>query len=370
VSERTRFVGMDTSKTTIDVAVAEGASAPESHGRIANDPSAVRKLVRQLGGPNIRLVAAYEAGPTGYFLHRHLVAMGVDCIVVAPSLIPVRPGDRVKTDRRDALKLARLLRSGDLTSVWVPDAEHESLRNLVRARADAKADQLRAKHRLSKFLLRQGVHPPAGVRPWSAKHDLWLRQMSFPHDADQVVFEDYMTVVRAAGDRVLRLEAALRSCAAADKHAHLIAVLQALHGIGFLSAVTIAAEAGDLRRFASAPQFMAYCGLVPSEHSSGGARRQGSITKTGNAHLRHVLGEAAHHSRHAPHPRAHVRRREEGVPADIVDTAWRAQLRLHSRYRHLAGRIGTNKAITAVARELAGFVWALGQRVHAEGAAA
>src|SRR4029077_1186316 len=169
-----RYIGLDVHRATIAVAIAEEEGSPSSYGTIDNDPDAVRKLMRQLGGKDVELRVAYEAGPTGYALHRQLTKLRIACMVVAPSLIPVRPGDRVKTDRRDALKLARLLRSGDLTSVWVPDAEDESLRNLVRARADAKADQLRAKHRLSKFLLRQGVHPPAGVRPWSAKHDLWL----------------------------------------------------------------------------------------------------------------------------------------------------------------------------------------------------
>jgi len=370
MSERTRFLGLDVHKATIAVAVAEEAGAPETYGTIANDPSAVRKLILQLGGDGVRLVAAYEAGPTGYALHRHLVQLGVESSVIAPSLTPVRSGDRVKTDKRDALKLARLLRSGDLTAVWVPDAEHEALRSLVRARADAKIDQLRAKHRLTKFLLRQGLVPPAGVRAWSAKHEVWLNQLTFTYEADQIVFDDYRAVARAAGDRVLRLEAALRSCAINSHHAHLIAALQALRGIGFLSAVTIAAESGDLRRFGSARQFMAFCGLVPSERSSGDVRHRGSITKAGNALLRHVLGEAAHHTRHAPRVGGSVRQRQDGVPRDIVELAWRAQVRLHHRYRHLSGRIGINKAATAVARELAGFVWALGQRVSTEGIAA
>jgi transposase len=364
MDERTRFLGLDAHKATIAVAVAEETGAPEVHGTIPNDPSSVRALVRRLGRPGVRLVAAYEAGPTGYALHRTLTALGVESVVVAPSLVPVRPGDRVKTDRRDAAKLARLLRSGDLTAVWVPDPAHEALRNLVRARADAKADELRAKHRLSKFLLRQGVQPAAGVRNWSLGHQRWLSGLRFDHEADQVVFDDYRAVVRAAGERVRRLEAALRSCAASSRHVPLIAALQAFRGIGFLTAITIVAEAGDLRRFASAPQFMAYAGLVPTEHSSGASRHRGHITKTGNALLRHVLGEAAHHARRSPAVHRALQQRQDGVPRHLVDLAWRAQLRLHHRYRHLSGRIGTQKALTAVARELAAFVWAMGRELE------
>lgn len=370
MSERTRFLGLDAHKATIAVAIAEEAGPAETYGTIANDPAAVRKLVTRLGGPEVRLVAAYEAGPTGFALHRQLAGLGVECAVIAPSLTPVRPGDRVKTDRRDALKLAQLLRSGDLTVIWVPTPEHEALRNLVRSRADAKADELRAKHRLSKFLLRSGLHAPVGARAWSVRYESWLNQLRFEHEADQVVFDDYRATVRAAGDRSQRLAKALRDCSLAPEQARLLAALQAFRGISFLSAVTIVAEVGDLRRFATAPQFMAYAGLVPSEYSSGASRHRGRITKTGNALLRHVLGEAAHHARHAPMRGAALRQRQEGMPTPIVDLAWRAQLRLHDRYRHLGGRLGRQKALTAVARELAGFVWAMGQAVAAEDVAA
>ncbi len=315
----------------------------------------------RLGGPQVELRVAYEAGPTGYALHRQLTRMDINCIVVAPSLIPKQPGNKVKTDRRDALKLARLLRSGDLTPVWVPDEAHEALRSLVRARADAKADQLRAKHRLSKFLLRQGCWPPSGVRNWSQRYFTWLHQLEFEHLPDRVVFADYLAEVTAAGERINRLEAALHQCAQSSSQVALIRALQAFRGIGFLSAVTLVAEAGDLRRFRTAPQFMAYAGIVPSESSSGGKQQRGSITKTGNSLLRHVLGEAAHHARHAPRVTSKVKQRQTDLPADIVELAWRAQVRLHTRYRHLSGRIGALKALTAIARELAGFVWAAGQ---------
>lgn len=356
-----RYLGLDVHKATIAVAVADTDQPPVSYGTIPNDPDAVRKLVRRLGGPEVCLHVAYEAGPTGYGLHRQLTALGIECMVVAPSLIPTRRGDRVKTDRRDALKLARLLRSGDLTSVWVPDQEHEALRNLVRARADAKVDDLRAKHRLSKFLLRQGCRPPLGVRNWSTRYLQWLRQLTFEHLADRVVFADYLAEVIAATERVKRLQAALRECAQTTRQKALIDALQAFRGIGFLSAVTIVAEAGDVRRFPTATQFMAYTGAVPREVSSGSHRYRGRITKTGNRALRHMLGEAAHHARHAPCLSDELKRRQQRVPPAVVELAWQAQLRLHARYRHLCSRLGPPKAIMAVARELAGFVWATGQ---------
>jgi transposase len=363
MSERTRFLGLDAHALTIAVAVAEEVGTPSQHGVIPNDPSSVRRLIGRLGGPEVRLVACYEAGPTGYALHRQLQALGVECMVVAPSLVPTRPGDRVKTDRRDALKLARLLRSGDLTPVWVPDEEHEALRDLGRARGDAKADQLRAKHRLTKFLLRRGIRPPHGVRAWTARYHTWLAQIQLDEPCAQIVLEDYVSVVRAATDRVRRLEGALLT-AVPDRHRPLVAALQAFRGMAFLTAVTIVAEVGDLRRFATAPQLMSYAGLVPSEYPSGASRHRGRITKTGNAPFRHVLGEAAHHYRLQPRVSTALRRRQRDVPEAIVELSWRAQTRLHHRYRHLSARLGRPKAITAVSRELAGFVWAVGQHLE------
>jgi transposase len=356
-----RYLGLDVHKASIAVAIADEGGPPTSYGKIANDPAAVRTLMTRLGGADVEWRVAYEAGPTGYALHRQLTKMGIECMVVAPSLIPKSPGDKVKTDRRDALKLARLLRSGDLTPVWVPDEAHEALRNLVRARADAKADQLRAKHRLSKFLLRQGCWPPVGVRNWSLRHFQWLRQLHFEHVPDQVVFADYLTVVSAAGERIKRLETALLQCAQGSSQVAMIRALQAFRGIGFLTAVTIVAEVGDVHRFRTAPQLMAYAGLVPSESSSGSKQHRGAITRTGNSLLRHVFGEAAHHARHAPRVAGTLKHRQADVPPQIVDLAWRAQLRLHARYRHLGSRIGVHKALTAVARELTGFIWAVGQ---------
>ncbi len=363
---RIRYIGLDVHKASISVGIAEEAGAPTSYGKIANDPSAIRALMTRLGGPDVQLRVAYEAGPTGYGVYRQLTSMGIECMVVAPSLIPKQPGDKIKTDRRDALKLARLQRSGDLTSVWVPDEAHEALRNLVRARADAKADQLRARHRLSKFLLRLGRHTPVGMKNWSQRHFQWLRQLQFEHVPDQVVFDDYLAVVTAAGERIKRLETALQQCAQSSSQVAVIRALQAFRGVGFLTAVTIVAEAGDLRRFRTAPQLMAYAGLVPSESSSGSKQHRGSITKTGNRLLRHVFGEAAHHARHAPRVAGTLKQRQAELPPAMVDLGWRAQVRLHTRYRHLSTRIGTHKALTAIARELAGFIWAAGQLLPEE----
>lgn len=362
MKQRTRFLGLDVHKETIAVAVCEEVGRPEPYSTIPNQPEALRKLVKTLSSNKaVRLVAGYEAGPTGFVISRQLARLGVECVVAAPSLMPRRSGDRVKTDRRDALLLARLLRSGDLTAVWIPDEAHEALRDLVRARSDAKVDLLRASHRLAKFLLRKGVTPPPGVRSRSVKYQAWLRQLTFRSTEEETVFQDYCQVVELGTVRVRRLEAELRHAAEQSPHLQLIAALQCIRGIAFLTAVTIVAEAGDLRRFKEARQFMAYTGLVPSEHSSGEAVHRGPITKTGNALLRHVLGEAAHHARHRPRVDGGLRQRQAGIPANIVDLAWTAQQRLHFRYRHLSARLGRPRALTAVARELAGFVWAFGQ---------
>jgi transposase len=363
MSQPTRFIGLDVHKASISVAVAGASGEPEDHGTIPNDAGAVRRLLQRLGDGGHQLAVAYEAGPTGYTLHRQLTTMGIDCTVVAPSLIPVRPGDRVKTDRRDAAKLARLLRSGDLVAVWVPDEAGEALRDLVRARDDAKADQLRARHRLAKFLLRRGIHTPPGVRAWSRAHEAWLGRVAFEQAADGIVFEDYRATVTAAAERLKRLDAALLRVAGEGPQAELITALQAIRGIGFLSAVTIAAEAGDLRRFASARQFMAYVGLVPSEWSSGASRHRGHITKTGNRLIRHVLGQAAHNARYRPNVSSGLRARQQLAPPEVVAIDRIAQARLHHRYRTLVGRIGRNKTVIAVGRELSGFVWAVGQHV-------
>src|SRR5213594_4623423 len=296
-----RFVGLDVHAETISVAVADPSGEVRSIGIIPNRPEAIRKLVKRLGPPDT-LRACYEAGPTGYVLYWQLTELGVRCDVVAPTLVPVKAGDRVKTDRRDAEKLARSYRSGDLTPVWVPDAAHEALRDLVRAREAAKKDQLRARHRLGKFLLRQGRRAPTGSKAWGVKHRAWLHTIRFAHPAQDVTLLDYRTEIDHAAERIARLERAIATAAdltPAPVRA-VIAGLQALRGIAKLSAVSVVTEVGALSRFAKPRQLMGYSGAVASEHSSGPHRRRGGITKTGNAHLRRIVIEAAWAYRHRP----------------------------------------------------------------------
>lgn len=316
--------------------------------------------------------ACYEAGPTGYALYWQLVALGVSCEVVAPTLVPVRAGDRVKTDRRDAVRLARSYRAGELTPVWVPDHEHEALRDLVRAREAAKKDQLRARHRLGKFLLRHGRRPPRPTATWGTAHMSWVRAQKFEYSAQQAAMVDYLAEVDHAAARLGRLEEAIDDAIASlpeDTRA-LIEGLQALRGVAKITAVTVVAEMGRPSRFRTARQLMAYAGAVPSEHSSGESRRQGGITKTGNAHLRRVLVEAAWSYRHRPRVGVTLRARQKGLSEEVKELAWKAQHRLCRRYTRLAARgKPKQKVVTAVARELLGFVWALGIHIEQEQAA-
>jgi transposase len=298
-----------------------------------------------------------------------LTALGVACAVVAPTLVPVKSGDRVKTDRRDAVKLARCYRAGDLTAVWVPDESHEALRDLVRAREAAKKDQLRARHRLSKFLLRHGRRPPAGVRPWTERHLSWVRHdVHFTPAAQEATLVDYLHEVEHMGERIGRLERAIHEAAQAAPPAMraVIDALQALRGVAEMSAVTIVVEVGPLTRFATARQLMGYSGAVPREDSSGTRTRRGAITKTGNAHLRHIIVEAAWAYRCRPAVGPGIRKRQEGLSAEVKAIAWKAQHRLSARYRTLMARGKCKQqVVTAVARELLGFIWAIGVAAEA-----
>lgn len=364
----TRFVGLDVHAETIAVAVAEGREEVRSLGTIPNEADAVRRLVKKLGGAD-GLRVCYEAGPCGYVLYWQLAGLGVACEVVAPTLVPVRPGDRVKTDRRDAAKLARSYRAGELTAVSVPDAEHEALRDLVRAREAAKADQLRARHRVQKFLLRQGRRWQAGKRAWTQAHGLWLNSQRFDQPARQAAFLDYLQEVRHARERVDELERAIDHAIQRVPAAMraLIDGLQALRGIGRLSAATIVAEVGPLTRFAHPRQLMGYSGAVPSEYSSGSKTARGAITKTGNAHLRRILVEAAWAYQHRPAVYGELSRRQQGLSPEVKAIAWKAQNRLHTRYQRLQARGKPKQQVmTAVARELVGFVWSIGQAVDRE----
>ncbi|CAB3391264.1 IS110 family transposase [Kyrpidia spormannii] len=366
MKDTTKFVGLDVSKDTIAVAVAEGGRGEIRFvGTYPHTVEAVHKVVKQLGGPSVRLEFCHEAGPTGYGLYRLLRAMGLSCIVVAPSLIPTRPGDRVKTDKRDAVRLAQLLRAGELTPVWVPGEVDEALRDLVRAREDAVQDRLRARHRLSKFLLRWNRRPPEGTRAWSKAHRNWLDHLSWSDVRLQTVFQEYLHALDEIEGRIQRVEAAIHEQATQSDRAPVIQALQTLRGVAEVTAVSLVAEVGEFSRFRNPRQLMAYAGLVPKEYSSGARRWQGGITKTGNAHLRRVLVEAAWSYRYKPAIKGQIRKRQEGQPAKITDIAWRAQDRLHRKYRKMVGKgkpIGVS--VTAVARELLGFVWAIACEVE------
>jgi transposase len=314
----------------------------------------VQRLERQ--GP---VQCCYEAGPCGFELQRALTAARISCDIIAPALIPRRPGDRVKTDRRDAGQLAVLYRAGALTAIHIPTEEEEAARDLLRCREDIRVDLLRARHRLSKFLLRHGRRFTATKKAWSKRHETWVRAQARPRPALEQTHRAYLRAVEEALARLRTVEDDLRALLDLEPLRPRVQRLRCFRGIDDLTALTIAAELGDPRRFATAPRVMAYVGLVPSEHSSGTQRAQGAITKTGNAHLRRVLVESAWHYRHHPFVSAAVRARQRGAPRTVIAQAWTAQQRLHRRYARFAAR-GKRKQhiVTAVARELTGFVWA------------
>ncbi len=360
------YVGMDVHKDTIAVSYARGDSRPQGWGVIPNKVNVVLKTLRKLGSFD-RVYCCYEAGPCGYVLYRKLTEAGIRCIVVAPSLIPQKPGDRVKTDRRDAGELASLLRSGDLSPVWVPDVEHEGLRDLTRAREAARRDLQRHRNQVSKFLLRLGVYPPDGVKNWSHGYWKWIEALQLPTVAQGLVLREQLQAVRQAEELVGRLEAEIEQAIEKSPLAKTVSELQALKGVKLLTAATLVAELGEISRFQSARELMGYSGLVCSESSSAGKVRRGSLTKAGNAVVRWVVVEAAHHYRHLPKVSLDLKKRQEGCSETAKGIAWKAQGRLNRRYRRLSGRgLPTPKVVAAVARELLGFVWAIARLANGE----
>lgn len=355
------YIGLDVHKESISVSIARACGAPpESRGEIRNEPTTIRRFVEKLSDEfwGEVLLFCYESGPCGYVLHRQLLKLGHDCHVIAPSLIPKKPGDRIKTDRRDATNLARWLRSGDLTAVWVPDEEQEAMRDLCRARGDFKVQELKARQQLNGYVLRHGHHWPRGKARWTQSHFNWLESLKFDHDWQQVVLQEYIEAVKAASARVSDMMAQMERILPQWSLAPVVTALVALRGIDKLSAVVLLAELGDISRFNSPTQLMAYLGLVPSEQSTGSRRRQGAITKTGNTHARRMLVESAWSYRFPARQTMHLKRKSKLASNEAKAIAWRAQKRLCGRYRTLVESGKNNKLVcVAIARELAGFVW-------------
>jgi len=359
------FVGMDVHKATISVSVAEeGRSGPVQFlGTIANRPDEIAKMAKRLARHG-ELEFCYEASNCGYGIYRQLTALGHGCLVAAPSLIPRKPGERIKTDRRDSKKLATLHRSGDLTAVWVPDATHEALRDLVRARVDASMHLMRARQQLLAFLLRHGRIYDTGTY-WTRRHRCWLAMQTFPHEAHQAVFQDYREAVWAAQQRRDALIERIATMVASWSLGPLVQALRGLRGIDLISAATFIATTGDLSRFEAPRQLMAYLGLIPSEYTSGETIRRGGITKTGNREARRMLVEAAWSYQYPARVARDKAQILEHLPQNVRQIAWKAQTRLCSRYRKLIARgKKPTVAVTAIARELAGFIWAIGHEVR------
>jgi transposase len=360
------YVGVDVSKAKHAIAVAESGRNGEVRffGEIEAKPAAVERFVRRLEKKHPRLHFCYEAGPTGYGLYRQIVELGQRCDVVAPSLIPKRPGERVKTNRRDAVSLARLLRAGELKGIWVPDAVHEAVRDLVRVRSAASEDLRKKRQQLLSFLLRHG-RVFTGRKNWTRTHARWLAAQKFDHPAQQIVFQDQVDVITDAQDRLERLDAQLAELVQSWSMAPVVTAFQALRGVSFIVAVTFVSEVGDVRRFDTPRQLMAFLGLVPSERSTGETVKRGGLTLAGNRRARRVLVEGAWSYRYPARVTETIRIRLEGLPKAVREIAWKAQTRLCARYRRLTAS-GKKRPIVvaAIAREMAAFLWAIGHQVE------
>jgi transposase len=360
------FVGFDTSKLRNAVAIADSVRAGEVRffGEIENTPSATAKLVRKLAAKYERLTFCYEAGPTGYGLYRQIKGLGFECVVVAPSLIPKRPGDKVKTNRRDAVNLAKLLRADELTAVWVPDGRHEAMRSLTRARETAMLDRRTKRQHVSAFLLQLGRPYPENKKTWTKAHMSWLASQKLEYPEQRLVFEEMMLAMRQEQERLERLEQAIAAAVPEWSLAEVVTALMAMRGLDLISAATLLAEIGDLSRFQTPLELMAYLGLVPSEDSTGEEVRRGPITKAGNRRARRMLVECSWSYQHPPRVGQAKQPKVDAAPPAVREIAWKAQCRLYRRYRALI-RNGKLKvvAIVAIARELAGFIWAVSRAI-------
>lgn len=362
----TYYIGLDVHKDTVSIGWAKPTGDPEFHGTCGssnpNVERVLRRLARNVGAEFQRLKVAYEAGPTGFVLARHLMRLGLEVTVVAPSLIPQKSGERIKTDKRDALKLARLHRAGELKPIHIPDASDEAIRDVCRARTDATDDLRRTKARLSAFLLRNGHNYP-GKSKWTQAHLRYLRELKLATPAHKIVLEEYLQAVDAGEDRIARLDRHMDALLETWDRKTEVAATMGLRGFQTCGAMIIASELGDLRRFEHPRSLMGFLGLVPGEYSTGSRRRQGSITKCGNAHARWMLVEAAWTYRHPPKVSKYLTQRQEGLAREVKELSWRAQNRLAHKYRKLRARgVHENKIVVAVARELAAFLWELHAR--------
>jgi transposase len=366
------FVGLDTSKLRNAVAIADGGRSGEVRyfGEIENSGPATAKLVRKLASKYGRLTFCYEAGPTGYGLYRQIKSLGHECVVVAPSLIPKKPGNQVKTNRRDAIELAKLLRADELTAVWVPDRGHEAMRDLTRARETAMKDLRSKRQQISAFLLRQGMHYPEN-KTWTKAHLNWLASQKLEYPQQRIVFEEMMLAMRQAQERLARLEQAIGDAMPDWSLAQVVTALMAMRGMDLISAATFMAEIGDLSRFRTPVQLMAYLGLVPSEDSTGDKIKRGPITKAGNRRARRMLTESAWSYQHPPRVGRAKQAKVDATSPAVREIAWKAQCRLYGRYRALIrrGKLKT-VVITAIARELAGFIWSVSREITTARAAA
>ena len=371
MEERIKFyVGLDVHKDSISVAACDASREPARFvGTVRPDVGQLLKTLAKAGSP-AQVSVVYEAGPTGYGLYRELRRRGYHCEIVAPSQIPRRPGERVKNDRRDCARLAELSRAGELKAIWVPDEAHEAVRDLCRAREDAVGARLKARQQLKAFLLRHDRRYP-GKTSWNRSHERWIAEQRFDHEGERIALAEYELAVQAGEQRVQRLTDALLEAIKGWRWEAVVAALRGLRGIDSVSAIGLVAEIGDINRFDSARRLMGYLGLVPSEHSSGNSVRRGSITKTGNAHARRLLTEAAWSYRFPARLSTALRNRSTALPEAVRNHAWKAQLRLCARFARLSKRgVQTNKICVAVARELAGFVWAIARQASADADAA